>query len=247
MPKTTAVRYGVRKPRGTLPRWAADDAAGFAPAVDPSAFFITGCNMAYNRPEIFRDQTLGAERILSYRTSQLPAEPSGKPSSRRTLIIAVAGLFFLTCCLCAVVTAGLWAVTSGPLSEAVSTLPNQGTAPSADLGRDHFAQAQAAATFVQYLQSGNWPSAYAMCTPALQRQLGNAASLGKQIADARSQPVSGLANIDVGDVLAVNGREVVTVTGTSRFGSSAAGAVRIDLELVGSDWKVNGFSLNLGN
>lgn len=143
--------------------------------------------------------------------------------------------------------AGYWAVTSGPLVDMLAPPPGQSAVPAGRLSRDQTRATQSAAAFVLYLQGADWPAAYAMCTPALQRQVDSAAALGKHIVDARSQPVSALVVGDVGEVQTANGRSIVTVTGTARFATAAAGPVRIDLELVGSDWKVNGFSLNLSN
>jgi hypothetical protein len=184
---------------------------------------------------------------LSYRTTSLPATPPGNSSGRRTIVIAVAALFFCSCCFCAMLAAGYWAVTSGPLAEVLTPPPSQRAVPAGKLTRDQTRAAEAASAFVLYLQGADWPAAYAMCTPALQRQLDSAAALGRHITEARSQPASALVVEDVGEVQTANGRSVASVIGTARFATAAAGPVRIDLELVGTDWKVNGFSLNLSN
>ena len=182
---------------------------------------------------------------MSHRTTSSSAAPSGGLFAGRNILFALATLFLCGCAFCAVLAVGAWAVTSGPFADLLAPTPDRSGVPAGRLSREQTKAAAAAVTFVQKVQNADWPAAYALCTPALQRQVGNAAALGRQITDAKSQPGSGLVVEAVSDIQTSDVR--ATVTGTARFGNTAAGPVRVELERVGADWKVNGFSLNLNN
>jgi len=168
-----------------------------------------------------------------------PAPQSGGLFSNRLLLGALAVLALCACCFCAAAGIGYWAYSNGMFGDAAGQ--DGPRLPLGNLSREQAKAATAAGTFVQTLQSGNWTAAYALCTPTLQRQLGNPAALGQAIAAAKSQPASALT---VGDVSPINSSDTsASVNGTARF-NNKTGAVLIDLERIGTDWKVNGFSLN---
>ena len=101
-----------------------------------------------------------------------PARPSGGGLfSGRNIVIGLIALVLLCACGCV----GLFVVTGG----AIANVFTQVAAP-----------ATVGATFMTDIIAADYDKAYALCTPALQRELGSSAALGKRIGDARAQPVS---------------------------------------------------------
>ncbi len=139
--------------------------------------------------------------------------------NKNTIIIVVAVLAVV--CLCALVAAVLF---GGTIFAAVSGL----TAPAAE-------QADA---FMQALQHSDYASAYSLCTPALQQELGSPDALRMMIENGQVQPKSWkftTRNVE---------NDVATLEGS--FVSSQAGRLKLELHKIGADWKVNMFNMEYG-
>ncbi|MBI5878816.1 MAG: hypothetical protein HZB53_14290 [Chloroflexi bacterium] len=178
---------------------------------------------------------------MAPRNSLPPAPPRSGLTSNRLLLIGLPLLLLCACCFCAVIAVGAWAVSNGTIDNLLNPSPDAPNIPLGSLSRDQGKAATAAAAFVQKVQAGSWADAYALCTPALQRQVGSATALGQAISAAKGQPngplkVDGVSTVSAGTTSA-------TVTGTALFGKTP-GPVLVELERIGADWKVNGFSLN---
>lgn len=130
------------------------------------------------------------------------------------LLLAAIALGF---CLCVIVMAAGVFLFAGTLIQ-----------PAADVGE----------AFMAALRDSNYQTAYGLCSPALQRELGgNAAGLERLIKNANVVPTAWTftsRNIegDTGEL-----------TGTATFTGNRQGTVRVTLGQSGGTWQVIGFNL----
>lgn len=156
--------------------------------------------------------------------------------SARNIIIGLVALVFL-CCVCG----GLLVFVVLPIlgNAAGTTISNQleTTVPG---GVDQIKIAATGQAFMQQLKDGKWPEAYALCTPALQKDLGSAAELGKKITDGKAQPISWNFTV-ISDVTPAS--KDAQIDGTAVLTGNVNGTMRLVLDRVASDWKISGFNL----
>lgn len=157
-----------------------------------------------------------------------PAAPQrGGLFTPRNIVIALVALLFLCCC-CS--TLGVLVVRQLQ-QRATSALGGLGT-----LTPDESEAAAVAVDFMTRLQAGDWPGAYALCTPTLQNALGSAPELAARVTTAKVQPVTWqFTDMGSGTPLKIDG--------TAAYASGRSGPLHLELERVGGNFKVSGFLL----
>ena len=147
-----------------------------------------------------------------------PAKASGGLFTGRNIVIGLIALV----ALCACGGCAALALTGGAIGNLVSNV----AAPAA-----------VGTAFMADLVAGNDSQAYALCTPALQSQLGSSANFTKRIDSGQARPTSwSFSNTSLN-----NNR--TDLTGTAEFANGRSGTVSIAVVKVGNDWKVDAFNL----
>jgi hypothetical protein len=179
----------------------------------------------------------GSAGSQGFPTPPPPPARSGGLFTPRNIIIAIVGLLAL-CCVCAV---ALFAI-SAFLSSATPSLSSSSsfTVAALNLDSDQTKAAQVGIDFLTKLKSSDWPGAYNLCTPDLQKEVVSASELSKRITSGGAQPVSGVlttfSDIAPGDA-------DTQIDGTGTFGSNRVGTIRLVLDRAGSSWRISGFNL----
>jgi hypothetical protein len=139
--------------------------------------------------------------------------------SRRTIFIIV-GAVVGVCVICGAI--GVFAAAVAVPAIALTQAP-------ADQGEK----------FMTLLKQGDYDGAYDLCTPALQKKLGNGNGLGKLITGGNSQPAKwGINNRNLSG-------DRADLKGDVTFTNSRAGTLDLGLLKVGSAWKVDSFEMKL--
>lgn len=165
-------------------------------------------------------------------SSTPPPQKSSGLFTQRNIIIGVVALVLLCCC-CGIFALVGYNFINNTASSITSTLgtivPEQGKV------------AIVGTTFLTSLKNGDWAGAYSICTPQLQKQLGNAAALGKKISDGRAQPVSwtfaDFSSISPAD-------QEAQIDGTVVLTGNKPGTLRLVFDRAGNSWQVSGFNLS---
>lgn len=160
-----------------------------------------------------------------------PAKSGGGLFSARNIIIALVALVFLCVCGCGIALVALGGVGNIIGQQIQTQVPG---------GLDTLVVVTTGTTFMQQLKDGKFPEAYALCTPALQRDLGSAAALGKKITDGKAQPISWNFT-DFSDIKATS--KDAQIDGTAVLTGNVNGTVRLVLDRTGSEWRISGFNL----
>jgi hypothetical protein len=145
-------------------------------------------------------------------TSVVTAPPAKSGSGRRILLI-VGGVLLGLLLLCGILFGSLFAGVIGL------------TQPAADAGEK----------FMAALRDGNYDAAYALCTPSLQEEVGDAATLKDALSS--KQPTKWTftsRNIQ---------NDLATLQGTTTYTGNETGEVEMELRKVGNDWKVSFINL----
>ncbi len=139
----------------------------------------------------------------------------------RTVAIVVGVVLVLCVCVCLVVAA-VGAISGGSILALLGV-----TQPVADVGEK----------FMQSLKTADYSTAYKLCDPSLQKELGSVAGLKQMIERGQAQPVkwsftSRNINNDTGSL-----EGTVTMQG-------GEGTVSLELVKSGTDWLVTAFDLS---
>ncbi|MBM3129545.1 MAG: hypothetical protein FJ009_13080 [Chloroflexi bacterium] len=133
----------------------------------------------------------------------------------KKVLLIIGGVALVFCLLCTILFVVVFALGIGA------------TQPAATAGEN----------FMTALKNGDYNQAYGLCSPALQRELGNAGGLGTRIRNGKVEPTAwsfssrNISN-DTGEL-----------TGTVTFTGNREGTVRLVLAQVGGEWKISGFNL----
>ncbi len=133
--------------------------------------------------------------------------------NKKTILI-IAGAALLACACCVLVIAVAIGLGFGL------------TEPAATAGE----------SFMTALKNGDYAQAYALCSPSLQKEVGNARGLETAITSAQAVPskwtfTSRNVSGDEGQI-----------DGTATFANGREGTVRLVLVKAGNDWKVSGYN-----
>jgi hypothetical protein len=148
-----------------------------------------------------------------------PAAPKpGGLFTTRNIIIGLVALVFLCVCACG----GVAVLGGGTFAAIFSQI-----APGATVGGE----------FMGHLQAGNWDKAYALCGPALQKELGSADALGRRVTNGKSQPTGFVpSNTNVNN-------DRLEMSGSATFIDGRSGTFELIIDKIGNDWKIVGFNL----
>lgn len=133
----------------------------------------------------------------------------------KKILLIIGGVALVVCLLCAMFFVVVFALGMGATQPA----------------------ATASEGFMTALKNGDYAGAYNLCSPALQRELGSAGSLGTRIKNGKVEPTAwsfssrNISN-DTGEL-----------TGTVTFTGNREGTVSLVLTQVGGEWKIAGFNL----
>ena len=133
----------------------------------------------------------------------------------KKVLLIIGGVALVFCLLCVVFFVVVFALGMGA------------TQPTASAGE----------AFMTALKNGDYAGAYNLCTPALQRELGNAAGLGTRIKNGKVEPTAW--TFTSRDVKNDTGQ----LDGTVTFTGNREGNVTLVLAQVGGEWKISGFNL----
>ncbi len=134
--------------------------------------------------------------------------------NKKIVVIVVVGILAL--CIC-----GFIAIIGIGLVGGIGM-----TQPVADVGEK----------FMQSLKTGDYDTAFALCDPSLQKELGNAQGLKQMVEAGKAQPVKW--SFDTRNMQNNQGHMEGAVTM-----QGGEGVVTMDFVKSGSDWKVIGFDL----
>jgi hypothetical protein len=89
------------------------------------------------------------------------------------------------------------------------------------------------------LRDGKYSDAFAMCSPALQKQVGDVQGLTNMIENGKVKPVNW--TFDKNSIT----NDTAISRGTVTYSDNRESTVELDFQLLGNDWKVTGFHLNV--
>ena len=133
----------------------------------------------------------------------------------KKILLIIGGVALVLCLLCVFFFVVVFALGMGA------------TQPTASAGE----------AFMSALKNGDYNQAYNLCTPALQRELGNARNLETRIKNGKAEPTA----------WSFTSRNVTNDTGqlegSVTFTGNREGNVRLVLAQLGGEWKISGFDL----
>jgi hypothetical protein len=133
----------------------------------------------------------------------------------KKILLIIGGVALVFCLLCVIFFVVVFALGMGA------------TQPAASAGE----------AFMTALKNGDHAGAYNLCSPALQRELGNAGSLGTRIKNGKVEPTAWtFSSRDINN-------DTGQLDGTVTFTGNREGTVRLVLTQVGGEWKISAFSL----